>query len=316
MNLRQMQYLCEIERRDLSISAVAQALHTSQPGISTQVKLLEEELGVEIFVRSRNRISGVTPHGRRIIAMAQAMLNEAENIRAVSRDVVQEASGSLVIAVTHTQARYVLPPVIKRFSARYPRVRITMRHADPARIAQMLVAGDAQIGMTTNDPPPVRELVAFPCRASQRIVVVPAGHALLKERRLTLRRLAAFPLIAHEPAFGSRDILDRAFARQALELNVVLSAIDADVIKTCVEQGLGVAVLSEVTFDPQQDRRLRAIPAGHLFEPSVTRLWLCRSHYVRRYTYDFMEMCAPELGRSRVQELMAARKPAGIAASG
>lgn len=310
MNLRQMQYVCEIAKRDLNISSVASALHTHQPGISKQVKRLETELGIEIFLRSRNRLSGITPHGQKIIAMAQAIVNEVANIRAVSRDVVQESNGSLVIAVTHTQARYVLPEVIKRFSSRYPKVRITMRHADPERIVAMLLSGDADIGVTTNDPPKVRELIVLPCREFQRLVIVPRGHKLLQSKRLTLKELARYPLVTYEPAFTSREIVVRAFEKQGMEPKVVLSAIDADVIKTCVEQGLGIAVLSEVTFDPERDRHLRAIPAGHLFDPSVTKIWLCRNHHVRRYTYDFIEMCAPRWSRSNVEHAMASRSTA------
>ncbi len=310
MNLRQMRYVCEIAKRELNISSVASALHTNQPGISKQVKLLEIELGVEIFLRSRNRLSGITPHGQKIIAMAQNIVNETANIKAISRDVVQESSGPLVIAVTHTQARYFLPEAIKRFSLHHSKVRITMRHADPARIMEMLLSGDADIGVTTNDPPPVRELIALPCRESQRVVVVPSGHPLLQSRRLTLRQLARYPLITYEPAFISREIVVRAFAKHGLEPHVVLSAIDADVVKTCVEQGLGLAVLSEVTFDPLLDQKLRAIPAGHLFEPSVTKIWLCRNHYIRRYTFDFIEMCAPRMSRSNVQHAIASKSTA------
>ncbi|MBI4203845.1 MAG: LysR family transcriptional regulator [Betaproteobacteria bacterium] len=306
MNLRQMQYVCEIARRDLNISAVAAALHTNQPGISKQVKLLETELGIEIFVRSRNRLSGITPHGQKIIAMAQAIVNEMANIKSASRDVVQESSGSLVIAVTHTQARYVLPEVIKKFAARYPKVRITMRHADPERIVEMLLSGHADLGVTTNDPPKVRDLIVLPCREFQRVVIVPRGHQL-QRRRLTLKELARYPLVTYEPAFTSRETVIKAFAKRGLEPKVVLSAIDADVIKSCVEQGLGIAVLSEVTFEPQRDQNLCAIPAGHLFDRSVTKIWLCRNHHVRRYTYDFIEICAPRWTRSSIEHAMAAR---------
>ncbi|OFW30244.1 MAG: hypothetical protein A3H97_00420 [Acidobacteria bacterium RIFCSPLOWO2_02_FULL_65_29] len=307
MNLRQMQYICEIARRDLNISSVAAALHTNQPGISKQVKLLETELSGEIFVRSRNRLSGITPLGQRVIVMAQTIVNEMANIKTISRDVVQERSGALVIAVTHTQARYVLPEVIKSFAARYPRVRITMRHADPARIVEMLRSGDADIGITTNDSPKLREIMVLPCREFQRVVIVPRGHELLGSKRVTLKELARYPLVTYESAFTSREVVVRAFAKQGLEPKVVLSAIDADVIKTCVEQGLGIAVLSEVTLDPQRDLNICAIPAGHLFDPSVTKIWLCRNRYIRRYTYDFIEMCAPRWSRSNVEHALVSR---------
>ncbi len=304
MNLRQMQYLCELAKRELNISAVASALHTNQPGISKQLKLLEIELGVEIFVRSRNRFAGLTPHGRKIVEMAQSITNEVANMKALCRDVVQENSGSLTIAVTHTQARYVLPEVLIRFATRYPKVRITMRHADPEKIAEMLLSGSADLGVTTNDAPVLRKLVVLPVREFKRVVVLPRDHKLLQSRRLTLKQLARYPIVTYEPAFTAREIVMRAFEKAKLEPKFVVSSIDADVIKTCVEQGMGVAVLSEVTYDAGRDLNLRAIPAGHLFDSSVTKLWLCRNHYLRRYTYDFIEMCNPRWSRSVVEHLM------------
>jgi LysR family transcriptional regulator, cys regulon transcriptional activator len=303
-----MLYICEIAKRELNISAVASVLHTNQPGISKQVKLLETELGVEIFVRARNRISGITPHGRKIIAMAQSITNEVANIKAVSRDVVHEDSGALVIAVTHTQARYVLPQVIKRFTARYPKVRITMRHADPEKITGMLQSGAADLGVTTNDPPALREIAVLPVREFQRIVVVPRGHELLLSRRLNLKELVRYPIVTYEPAFTSREIVVRAFEKAKLEPKLVISSIDADVIKSCVEQGMGIAVLSEVTYDATRDANLAAIPAGHLFDPSVTKIWLSRKHYLRRYALEFIEMCNPRWTRSNVEHLLNAGK--------
>jgi LysR family cys regulon transcriptional activator len=239
--------------------------------------------------------------------MAQSITNEVANIRAMSRDVVQEDSGSLVIAVTHTQARYVLPEVIKRFTTRYPKVRITMRHADPEKITEMLLSGAADLGVTTNDPPALRELVVLPVREFQRVVVVPRGHELLKSRRLTLKELAKHPIVTYEPAFTSREVVVRAFTKVELEPKLVISSIDADVIKTCVEQGMGIAVLSEVTIDAGRDANLATIPAGHLFGPSVTKIWLYRKHYLRRYGYEFIEMCNPRWSRSTVEHLMATR---------
>ncbi|MDB5866410.1 MAG: hypothetical protein JWO70_4216 [Betaproteobacteria bacterium] len=303
MNLRQLQYICEIARRDdLSISAVAAALHTNQPGISKQLKLLEEELGVAIFDRGPNRLAGITLEGEQILAHANAILNEVGSIRAIGKDRMLEPAGPLVIAVTHTQARYVLPSVVKSFSRRYPKVRITMRHADPERIAQMLVSGEADLGVTTNDAPDFADLAVLPLRKFARVVVVPRSHPLTRSKRLTLKQLAAHPLVTYEPAFTSREVVLQAFSKAGLEPRVVISAIDGDVIKTCVEQGLGYAVLSEVTFDPARDTNLRALAAGHLFPPSVTRMWLSRPRYIRRYTYEFIEMCASRWTRTNVQQ--------------
>jgi len=309
VNLRQLRYICEIAKRnDLSISAAAAALHANQPGISKQLKLLEEELGVAIFGRTRNRLSGITPEGAQILVHAHAILNEVGSIRAISKDRMLDSAGPLVVAVTHTQARYVLPTVVKPFSRLYPQVRITMRHADPERIAQMLASGEADLGVTTNDAPDVADLVALPFREFRRIVVVPRGHALTRSKRLTLKQLAAHPLVTYEPAFTSREVVLQAFRKAGLEAKVVIGAIDGDVIKTCVEQGLGYAVLSEVTFDARRDTSLRALPAGHLFPPSVSRIWLSRQRYIRRYTYEFIEMCAPNWPRTSVQAVVALKR--------
>jgi LysR family transcriptional regulator, cys regulon transcriptional activator len=311
VNLRQLQYICEIaKRKDLSISAAAAALRTTQPSISKQLKLLEEELGIAIFGRERNRLTGITAEGERIIAHARAILEEAQSIRTIARERTLDNAGPLVIAVTHTQARYVLPQIVKDFAKRYPKVRITMRHADPARIAEMLASGQADIGVTTNDAPEAADLVVLPVREFERVVVVPKKHPLTRSRSLTLRKLARYPLVTYEPAFTSRDVVVDAFRGAGLDPKVVVSGIDADVIKTCVEQGLGYAVLSAVAYNADRDVALKALPAGHLFKPAITRVWLSRRNYVRRYTYEFIEMCSPRWTRASVQALQASRQKA------
>ena len=315
VNIRQLQYICEIAKRDdLSISAAAAALHTNQPGVSKQVKLLEEELGVAIFGRGRNRLSGITSEGEQILGHAKAILNEVGSIRAIGRERMLEDAGPLVVAVTHTQARHVLPGVVKAFTKRYPKVRITMRHADPERIAHMLGSGEADFGVTTNEAPRGSDLVVLPVRKFGRVVIVPRSHPLTRSKRLTLKQLASHPLVTYEPAFTSREVVLRAFSKAGLEPKVVISAIDGDVIKTCVEQGLGYAVLSEVTFEPARDTNLCALAAGHLFPPSITRIWLSRRRYIRRYTYEFIEMCAPRWTRTNVQQAVQHTRANGLRA--
>ena len=305
MNLRQLRYISEIAKRGLNISAVASALHTSQPGISKQVRLLEVELGAEIFVRSSNRLSSITPLGQKIIGMAQNVIAEISNIKAASGDIEQEKSGPLVIATTHTQARYVLPEIMKRFTLHDPKVQLTLRHGHPSLIAELLLSGEADIGVTTETAQHLRELLVLPCRRFQRVVIVPHGHKLLDKKRLTLKALAEYPLVTYEPAFTGRRQLEKAFEREGLRPRLVLSAIDADVIKSCVEHGLGIAVLSEVTYDQSRDSELCAIPAGHLFEPSITSIVIHRHRYLRRYAYDLIEMCAPPWSRANVERAIA-----------
>jgi len=302
MNLRQIRYICEITKSEFNISRAAKALRTNQPGISKQVRQLEQELGFAIFKRRRNRLSGVTTEGADLVVMAENIMKEVDNIKAMSRDVHQDKSATLLIAATHTQARYVLPQIMKRFATRHSNVTITMRHADPGRIMDMVEAGMADLGITSEDPPATRGLLALPCRRFDKVVIVPKHHELCKKKRITLKDLAQYPLVSYEPAFTAGHQVIEAFEKEHLRPHTVVVAIGADVIKTCVEEGLGIAVLSEVTFDPKRDVNLRAIAAGHLFEPSTTKILLSRDRYMRRYTYDFIELCEPKWTRSKVQE--------------
>lgn len=290
MNLQQIRYVCEIAKRDLNISAVAAALHTSQSGISKQVKALEEELSFEIFRRSKSRLLGITPEGERIIAMAQNILGEVANMKALSADLHGDAAAPLVIAVTHTQARYVLPEAIRRFAKSHPAVQVSMRHANPEKVVSMLIAGEAEIGVTADEPEETRQISVFPYRSFRKLVVVPRGHALLKVKRLSLEAISRYPLVTYESGFVSRRHLIEAFEARGIRPTISVSAIDADVIKVCVEKGLGVAVLSEAVFDASKDAPLRAIPAGHLFAPSTTKILVSREHYQRQCARDFVEL--------------------------
>jgi LysR family cys regulon transcriptional activator len=304
MNLRQIRYICEITESEFNISRAAKVLKTNQPGISKQVRLLEQELGFAIFKRRRSRLSGVTAEGASVVAMAGKIVKEIDNIRAISHDVRLDKSGTLLIAATHTQARYVLPQIMKRFTNEHPNVTITMRHADPSRIVDMVEAGMADLGVTSEDPAATRALVGLPCRRFQKVVIVPKNHALCRKKRITLKDLAQYPLVSYEPSFTAGYQVIEAFRKERLQPQTIVIAIGADVIKTCVEEGLGIAVLSKVTFDGKRDVNLRAIPAGHLFEPSTTKILLSRDRYVRRYTYDFIELCEPRWTRANVQQSM------------
>jgi len=305
MNLRQLRYIAEIVDRDLNISAVAAALHTSQPGISKQVRLLENELGIEIFERSRSRLKSVTAEGLRVIQYARRALDEIANIHALSQ--ARISASTISIATSHTQARYVLPPIMKRFAAEHPKVQISVLHAHPAETVELVRSGQADIGVSTEAARGIRELLALPYRSFERVVVVPADHELLRKKRITLKTLSRYPLVTYEPQFtGRRDIV-RAFQKQGLAPRMLVSATDADVIKAYVEQGLGIAVLSEVTFDASRDSGLRAIPAGHLFPPSTTTLLLHRKRHLHRATYDFVETCLPGWTRAKIQRAAAGR---------
>jgi LysR family cys regulon transcriptional activator len=306
MNLKQLRYICEINRCKLNVSLAAQGLGTNQPGISKQVKLLEDELGFEIFERRRNRLTGLTPEGAKIIVMAQNILNEARNIRMMSQELWGESQGTLVIAATETQAHYFLPSILKRFSAQHPRIRITMRHADRGQVMEMLRSGVADLGVTSQAAPEAHDIVALPCNESKRVIVVPKDHKLASKRNPTLRDLAEYPLIVYDPVFTAGKQVLKEFEKEGLSPELPVIAISADVIKACVAQGLGIGILSRMTFQEKRDTQLKAIPAEHLFEPSVTSIYISRHLYLRKFTYDFIEMCGSHWTRQRVQKAIAA----------
>ncbi|HEY2870290.1 MAG TPA: LysR substrate-binding domain-containing protein [Reyranella sp.] len=303
MNLQQLRYLCEIAQRGLNISLAAKALNTSQSGVSKQIKRLEQELGFDIFERSRNRIAGITPSGQKVVALAQEAIGRLNDILSVSSETESEDSGSLTVAISHTQARYVLPETLGLFTKRYPNVTLTLRHANPRQIAEMLLAGEADLGVTTESDRSIRSLAFLACRRFERVLVVPEGHPLLAVNKITLADIAQYPLVAYEQAFTGRRLVERAFEQAGLSPKVALSAIDADVIKACVERGLGVAILSEVTFDPARDAGLRAIPLGLLVAPSITSIAV-RHRRLRGYEYDFISMCSADWTRARVDRVL------------
>jgi LysR family cys regulon transcriptional activator len=301
MKLQQLRYLVEVENCGLNVSEAAAALFTSQPGISKQIRLLEEELGVTVFERAGKRLTGITPAGRQVLDQARRVLREAGNLTRVGADFASNANGLLTLATTHTQARYTLPEVVRRFVERYPGIRLHVQQGSPVQVAQWLLDGTAELGIATEALDRHPELVTLPCYQWSHMVVAPKGHPLLAGGVLTLAMLARYPLVTYDATFTGRSHIDRAFARQGLIPNVVLTAIDSDVIKTYVELGLGVGIIAEMAFDPVRDMQLAAMAANHLFETNTTRLAFRRDLWLRGYDYDFMEMLAPQLTRRVVE---------------
>lgn len=307
MKLQQLRYLYEVARQGLNVSAAAETLYTSQPGISKQIRLLEEELGVEVFVRNGKRVTGITPPGRIILEMAERILREAENMKQVGQEFTHETSGSLSLATTHTQARYALPAVVKAFIQRYPQVRLSLHQGNPTQVAQMAISGEADIAIATETIDLYKDLVTLPCYQWNRCVITPPEHPLLDEHPLTLEAIAKYPLITYDFAFAGRSKINKAFEARGLTSNIVLTAIDSDVIKTYVELGLGVGIVARMAFDPERDRNLRALDASHLFDYSTTKIGLRRGAYLRGYEYAFIELFAPHLDRKTVEAAMTAR---------
>jgi len=305
MNLQQLRYICEIDRQGLNVSLAAESLHTSQPGVSKQVRLLEDELGVQIFERNGKRLVGVTPPGQAVLELAQRIIRGMQNIKQVGLEFRNELSGSLSIATTHTQARYVLPKVIKAFTERYPQVSLHIHQGNPTQIAQMVLSGEADVGIATEALASFEELAAMPCYQWNRCVVTPPGHPLLEQQPLTLEALAAYPIITYDFAFAGRSLINKAFEARGLTPNIVLTALDSDVIKTYVELGLGIGLLASMAFDPARDKNLRAMDAGHLFERSTTNIAVQRRGFMRGYMYGFIELFAPSLTRAAVDAALA-----------
>ena len=301
MKLQQLRYLCEVARQGLNVSTAAERLHTSQPGVSKAIRQLETELGVDVYVRNGKRVTGVTKPGRTVLEIAERILREAANLKRAGEEFVNEASGTLTIATTHTQARYTLPKVVKRFRARYPKVALTIHQGNPTQVSEQVLRGEAEFGIATEAIANYPELVTLPCYQWNRVVVVPPRHPLLRLRPLTLEAIAGYPIITYDFAFTGRSQTDKAFAQRGLAPNIVLTAIDADVIKSYVELGMGVGIVARMAFDSRRDRTLRAIDASHLFETSTTRLGIRAGSWLRGFAYEFIEMFAPQLARKTVE---------------
>ena len=307
MNFQQLRAVRETTRCGFSLTEVANVLHTSQPGISRQIRELEDELGIEIFVRVGKRLTGLTPPGEAVLPIVERLLLEADNLKRAGDDFTAQDSGRLSIAATHSQARYALPTVVRDFRQIYPKVALTLHQGSPKQVAAMLLSGEADIGVATEALAQYEQLVALPCYRWTHSVVVPPGHPLLKhEGAITLELLARYPIITYEVGYTGRTHIDEAFANAGLKPDIVLSAMDADVIKTYVELGMGVGIVAAIAFDAERDRTLRALDARHLFEVNLTRLAIRRGTWLPGFVYAFVESFAPTLTRPVVEQALAA----------
>jgi len=281
-------------------------LHTSQPGVSRQIRELEEELGVEIFNRAGKRLTGLTPPGKDLLPIVERLLLDAENLKRAGQDYSSQLEGQLSVAATHSQARYALPHVVKDFRDKFPKVTLHLHQGSPKQVAAMLLSGEADIGVATEALADYAQLVTLPCYRWTHSIVVPPGHPLLEQTEpVTLRQLAHYPIITYELGYTGRAHIDNAFAAESLRPDVVLTAMDADVIKTYVELGMGVGIVASVALDAERDRNLRILDAGHLFQVNVTRLGLRKGVWLRGYAYSFIETFVPTLNKAVVARTLA-----------
>ena len=306
MKLQQLRYALEVYRHNLNVSEAADALFTSQPGISKQIRLLEEELGIQIFIRSGKRVVSVSQPGKAVLEISERILRDVQNIKNIGSEFTDHDSGSLTIATTHTQARYALPKIVAEFVKNYPKVNLTIKQGSPSAIAQMVSSGEADLAIITERIDDQPELGKLPCYEWNHAVIVPHDHPLLDCRNpLSLEDLASFPLVTYEFAFNSGSSIARTFNKAHIEQpDVALSAADTDVLKTYVRLGLGVGLMAKMAYDPVVDQDLQLIDAAHLFEPSPTWIALRTDTYLRGYAYDFIQMFAPKLTREAVDRIL------------
>ena len=304
MNLHQFRFVREAVRQNFNLTDAAKALFTSQPGVSKAIIELEEELGIDIFSRHGKRIRGLTEPGRQVLKSVELILQEVEGLKRIGKEFAAQDSGSLTIATTHTQARYSLPSVVQQFSQKFPKVRLSLLQGNPKQVAEMVTNNLADVAIATEAIAEVDGLVSLPCFQWEHMVITPTDHPLLKLKSITLEDIAAYPLITYDAAFAGRNKIDQAFARRALKPDVVLEAIDADVIKTYVELGMGIGIIAGLAYNATRDVNLKAIPAGHLFGMNLSRVALKEGAYLRSYVYTFIELLAPSLTRKMVENAL------------
>ena len=295
MKLQQLRYIWEVAHHEMNVSATAQSLFTSQPGISKQIRMLEDELGVEIFARNGKHLTRITPAGEAILKTAGEILYKTESIKHIAQEFKNPKKGSLSIATTHTQARYALPSVIKTFIDRYPDVSLHMHQGTPMQISELAANFEVDFAIATEALELFSDLIMMPCYRWNRTILVPKGHPLTEINNLRIEDVALFPIVTYVFGFTGRSKLDEAFLNKGLEPKVVFTATDADVIKTYVRLGLGIGIVAEMAYDPVADADLVVLNASHLFEPSVTKVGFRRGTYMRKFMYDFVELFAPHL---------------------
>ena len=312
MKLHQLRYIWEVAKQGLNVSQAAAHLYSSQPGISKQIRLLEEELGLQIFTRRGKHLVEITPAGLEILETSGEILQQIEKIQSLAQEHSDSHRGNLSLATTHTQYRYVLPPIIRCFIDKYPDVALHMHQGTPTQISAAAVSAEADFAIATEALELYTDLHMLPCYRWNRSILVPKGHPLIEESEISLYKIASYPIITYTFGFTGRSKLDEAFDAQGLKPRVVLTAADADVIKTYVRLGLGIGIVASMAFDAEIDKDLVVLDASGLFEPSTTKIGFRRNSYFRGYMYDFIEMFAPHLNRDLVRRSLEAKSMAEV----
>tara|TARA_R100001591_G_scaffold19480_9_gene26611 strand:- start:21381 stop:22301 length:921 start_codon:yes stop_codon:yes gene_type:complete len=295
LNFQQLRIIRETVRRNFNLTEVANHLFTSQSGVSKHIKDLEDELGVELYIRKGKRLTGLTEPGKEMLKIVERMLLDANNIKRLAEHYSQQDTGKLTIATTHTQARYVLPEVITQFKQRYPKVHLKLHQGSPDEIVKMMIEGEADIGIATEALGNIPELVSFAYYHWQHAVIVPKEHPLIKQQKLTLADIAEYPIVTYHEGFTGRATIDKAFLKQHIDADIAMSALDADVIKSYVELGLGVGIVAAMAYDAERDIKLTLLDSSHLFEQNITKIAVRKGHYMRQFAYDFIQLCVPDL---------------------
>ena len=304
MNFQQLRIIRETVRKNYNLTEVGNSLYTSQSGVSKHIKDLEDELGIELFIRKGKRLLGLTDPGKELLEIVERMLLDAKNIKHLAEQFSNKDQGQLTIATTHTQARYVLPLVVSEFKKAFPKVHLALHQGSPSEIAQLLTDGQADIGIATEAISQIPELVTFPYYSWHHSVIVPKGHPLEKLKQVTLEDIAEYPLVTYHEGFTGRQHIDEAFLKANLVPDIVMSALDADVIKTYVELGLGVGIIASMAYQEDRDKKISVIPSEHLFANNTTRIAIRRGHYLRGYAYKFIELCSEELTEGKIKEAL------------
>lgn len=309
MNFQQLRIIRETVRRNYNLTEVGNALYTSQSGVSKHIKDLEDELGIELFIRKGKRLLGLTDPGKELLGIVERMLLDAKNIKQLAEQFSQSDKGQLTIATTHTQARYALPKVVSQFKKAFPKVHLALHQGSPNEIAEMLSDGRADIGIATEAISQIPELATFPYYSWHHAVIVPKGHPLEKLKKISLEDLAEHPIVTYHEGFTGRQIIDETFLKANITPDIVMSALDADVIKTYVELGLGIGIIASMAYQKDRDTQLTLLESSHLFSNNTTRIAIRKGHYLRGYAYKFIELCSKELTESDIKLALSPNQP-------